>query len=464
MRTTLLIALLPLASACHPEVAHDSWVEPGCGDGVLQGGEGCDDGAANSDTDPDACRLDCQLPVCGDAVEDAGEACDDGSPYGGDGCTPLCTLEEGAPEQEPNDTPEEAEIPGGSTISGYAEADGQDCFALSMAACQALAAHLVAPCPVPATLSLYHPDGSLLATGGPGEDGCAAIDPLEEPGARFLDEGSWALCVSGLLGAEVPFYTLAVEPVAVEDAHYELPDDADPDGDGYPDQCDDDRDGDGVLDDDDDCPDVPDGPEMAPMAPSEDGWLRQWLTIGPFTGTASPSTCLPTAEQLVGEDDAAVWPALGDVAGGFPWIVLWGTEDRVAFEPDYATVSAPREVYQALYVYASAERALTLSLGPDDGARAWLDEEMIWENAVCQGTVMDHYTVDVSLPAGWSRLMIKVYDQGGGWGNYVRFLQGGEPVTDLELSLSPEGSWAPGQSDMDGDGVGDVCDTTPHGA
>jgi len=460
MRIHLLFALLPCA--CHPEVG-DSWIEPGCGDGVVEGAEACDEGAANSDTAADACRTDCRVPGCGDGVPDSGEACDDGNPQGGDGCTPLCTLESGAPEQEPNDTPQSAEATDGSELSGYLPEGDTDCFAVEMAACQAMAAHLVGPCPVPATLSLYHPDGSLLATGGPAEDGCAVLDPVESPGARFLDEGRWAVCVAGLLGVEVPFYTLALEPVPAEEAHYDLPEDDDPDGDGYPDQCDEDRDGDGVLDELDDCPDVPDGPDMAPMTPSDDGWLRAWLTVGPFTGRSSPDTCLPTADHLLGEDDAAVWPALGDPAGGFPWIVLWGTDDRVAFEPDYATVDAPREVYQALYVHSDAARALTLSLGPDDGARAWLDGDEIWENAVCQGTVMDHYTVDLTLPAGWSRLLIKVYDQGGGWGNYVRFLDAGVPVTDMELSLSPEGSWAPGQSDMDGDGEGDVCDRSPTG-
>ena len=54
------------------------------------------------------------------------------------------------------------------------------------------------------------------------------------------------------------------------------------------------------------------------------------------------------------------------------------------------------------------------------------------------------------------------YDQGGGWGNYARFLDGATPVTDLELSLSPHGAWAPDQTDSDKDGVGDVCDKTPR--
>ena len=45
-----------------------------CGDGVLQSAEECDDGAANSDTDPDACRTDCRHARCGDGVVDTAEA------------------------------------------------------------------------------------------------------------------------------------------------------------------------------------------------------------------------------------------------------------------------------------------------------------------------------------------------------------------------------------------------------
>lgn len=48
-----------------------------CGDGVVGGGEGCDDGAQNSDTAPGACRTDCAPARCGDGVVDPGEACDD---------------------------------------------------------------------------------------------------------------------------------------------------------------------------------------------------------------------------------------------------------------------------------------------------------------------------------------------------------------------------------------------------
>lgn len=97
-----------------------------CGDGVLQPGEDCDDGSANSDVRPDACSLVCRLPTCGDGrhAPTLGEECDEGAgnsntlpdrcrtscllPYCGDGvvdtgeacdvgsqpmsCTPTCSV------------------------------------------------------------------------------------------------------------------------------------------------------------------------------------------------------------------------------------------------------------------------------------------------------------------------------------------------------------------------------------
>jgi cysteine-rich repeat protein len=49
---------------------------PVCGNGTQEVGEDCDDGAANSDVLPNACRTDCRSAFCGDGVIDTGEACD----------------------------------------------------------------------------------------------------------------------------------------------------------------------------------------------------------------------------------------------------------------------------------------------------------------------------------------------------------------------------------------------------
>jgi hypothetical protein len=75
-----------------------------CGDGLPGPGEECDDGAANSDTTPDACRTDCRLPSCGDGVTDSGEECDAESGFCSDDCYlqapegwESCTASDGSP-------------------------------------------------------------------------------------------------------------------------------------------------------------------------------------------------------------------------------------------------------------------------------------------------------------------------------------------------------------------------------
>ena len=109
-----------LALACNPTAIPDDPADPlpGCGNGILEPDEQCDDGADNSDSEPDACRTSCRTPICGDGVADANEQCDDGNEWGGDGCTPECLGESGAFETEPNDNWADAETVTEDTVNG----------------------------------------------------------------------------------------------------------------------------------------------------------------------------------------------------------------------------------------------------------------------------------------------------------------------------------------------------------
>lgn len=77
-------------SSCSPNPC----AGPSCGDGAVnQPTEQCDNGSANSDTLPDACRTDCTLPSCGDNVADTGEECDgadDAACAANESCTAGC--------------------------------------------------------------------------------------------------------------------------------------------------------------------------------------------------------------------------------------------------------------------------------------------------------------------------------------------------------------------------------------
>jgi fibro-slime domain-containing protein len=80
---------------------------PGCGDGVVDPGEQCDDANDRVGDGCDAsCRLEpgwacpdpghpCSAAECGDSFIAGGEQCDDGNSTPGDGCSSACRLEEG---------------------------------------------------------------------------------------------------------------------------------------------------------------------------------------------------------------------------------------------------------------------------------------------------------------------------------------------------------------------------------
>ena len=78
---------------------------PQCGNGVIDGGETCDDGGTSSG---DGCSGSCQIeggwqcsgqpsvcsPVCGDGLIRGSETCDDDGVVSGDGCSSLCQVEQ----------------------------------------------------------------------------------------------------------------------------------------------------------------------------------------------------------------------------------------------------------------------------------------------------------------------------------------------------------------------------------
>lgn len=436
-----------------------------CGDGDLDPGELCDDGPANSDTAPDACRTSCQPASCGDSVTDAGEACDDGDAWGGDGCDPACAVEAGPFEAEPNNVAYNATVLSGDAVQGSLQDYDIDCFAITVDDNAFLDIELAGAdgaCDRAVTLSAYDTAGALFASAIGTTAACAHLDPAADASLLYLRAGTYTVCAEGFAGAPVPAYTLSYSVGEDSCASGLVPDaEDDHDGDRIADTCDDDDDNDDVPDSRDNCDMVPNGPNPQSFNTGRDGYIMQWLIAGAFVGEPTTTGCRPSDTQLVGDDDASFEPGLGVETSVGAWQLVLLTDTKIDFLR-YYTTSTPRESYAVAWVHPTAEQDAVLWLGADDGVRAWFNGEQVVDVSSCQGVNTDQFSAPVHLDAGWNRVMFKVRDQGGGWGLKARFkTTAGALITDLQVSPGGPFDWLDDQSDSDGDGTGDACDPTP---
>lgn len=440
-----------------------STVPPGCGDGALAAGEQCDDGAANSDDAPGACRTDCLLARCGDGVVDAAEACDDGATWAGDGCDPQCAAEADPGEVEPNDVLFYATPTANGDTRGALPTGDTDCFAINVPADGWLDVRVATweeGCDQPLVLQRLDADGDVVTDAVGDGTSCAHLDPAEDSDLTFLPTGPVTVCVRSLLGVEVAGYALRVTVGDDScDGPAPPPPELDPDGDGLANVCDGDDDGDGLQDAVDNCPLIPNGPATDAVDTHEDGWIDAWLLLGPFSGDAPTDTCLPSPEPRA--DEPAHEPILGQTVGELPWFAARADDHTLDFH-EWVTASTPRDVYAAAWLFSPTARPARLDLGADDGASVWLGDQHLADIDTCQGVSTDQFRYDVDLIEGWNLLMVKVRDRGGGWGMRARLkTRDGDPLRDLLVSLGGPAPWRPDQSDRDGDGLGDVCDPTP---
>ena len=173
-----------------------------CGNGYLQGDEGCDDGNL---APGDGCTPECAVeagwtcapggcaPTCGDAVQVGDETCDDGDDQPGDGCSASCAIE---PGWSCEGTPSVCGVPCGDGVVAGAEGcddgalepgDGCDpgCQVEPGWYCAGGDPSVCAPVPlaVPGYEGVAGPDLtleglSLCAGAGPGDEGVSGTEWL----------------------------------------------------------------------------------------------------------------------------------------------------------------------------------------------------------------------------------------------------------------------------------------------
>lgn len=152
------------------------------------------------------------------------------------------------------------------------------------------------------------------------------------------------------------------------------------------------------------------------------GAVHEWLRLGPFpypAGMREPIEFVPIAE-------AEADPVEGDKAKGRIWALEWGDS------PFH--LSQGRGVQHVSYgfvnVFSSESRAAVLHFSNDDGARIWLNGELVADSGLT-GLGVERSVV-VRLNRGRNRLLHKLEQKEGGEFMSVRLTDAaGRPFPDL---------------------------------
>ena len=167
-------------------------------------------------------------------------------------------------------------------------------------------------------------------------------------------------------------------------------------------------------------------PEKAEAYIQKTGFIAEnaWLTLGPFDNTdgigydtayiSEDVTQIDTTTTYNGIDGQILWQkSVDDTPDGYVGLgndVDWG----VAYA--FATVNSPDE------------RKVQLRFDSDDQGKVWLNGEQVFTHTKTYSASIDKFTIPVTLKPGKNSILVKVCEEEGGWGFYLR-------ITDTEGKL-----------------------------
>jgi len=154
----------------------------------------------------------------------------------------------------------------------------------------------------------------------------------------------------------------------------------------------------------------------APPPISGGAYNKTWLINGYYLNS-NQSTRL-SADYLGGE--AGVNPKEGSVSAGKTWFKLTANSEFVDFRKYVGAVNYCAG-YAFAYVYSPSIQTANMWMGSNDGIKVWLNGSVVWTNDASRSFTVDKDKTTVTLPSGWSRLLVKVSQNTGSWGFSLKF-------------------------------------------
>jgi len=167
------------------------------------------------------------------------------------------------------------------------------------------------------------------------------------------------------------------------------------------------------------------------------GIVPAWQVLAPFDDAEGKKlgAAFPPEHEInlhasyAGKGRTIRWMTHPTAAGAIGLVELYGEIEGLAHCVAYATcaVTSPRE------------QEVEMRFASDDDAIVWFNGRQVWRHDGSRGVHWDSDVVPARMPAGETRILVKVYNEVGQWGFFMRFTDAaGKPIAGLGFSPMPE--------------------------
>jgi hypothetical protein len=174
--------------------------------------------------------------------------------------------------------------------------------------------------------------------------------------------------------------------------------------------------------------------------PDADGFIRNWLILGPIAIEGESGASGIDTAYLAGE--GAIKPKAGDAVNIGGKALTWKVHQAADFFVDFLKAFPERGEYVAAYavayVIADEDMQVTLALSTNDQGKAWVNGKEVFKFVDTRVLEKDTDRVNVSLVKGQNVLVLKVVNEVNNWQGCARFLKDGAPVKNLRIALAPQ--------------------------
>lgn len=166
---------------------------------------------------------------------------------------------------------------------------------------------------------------------------------------------------------------------------------------------------------------------------SDSGFIRNWKVIGIFdfgTGLNNPyppESEIDFSKSYSGKGGEVQWITERVSESGYLNLVSIFGERNPDIDPQSEGMA-----YAYTEVVSPDDREVKITLGSNDGAKMWINKQVVYNKHVGRNAVADHEILTVKLKKGKNTILVKIENIAASWGLYLKVL---DPEKELEIKV-----------------------------